>query len=550
MNLLSSILNLSLPDEVKEFITSQSQRITRLLSELFSMGKELEKTKEKLLDAEAEIRRLKKLPPKPDLKPSNLDKDTPKGNGEKKNSTKERKRGKTGKKGKLKIHEQKVVELVDVPEDWELVGYSTYVVQDMLIRANNIEYQREIWRSPRGEEQMASLPEHLQGKQFGMTLRAYVVHQYYECGASQNIIWQSLQDFGVQISTGQINAILNKNNEAFHKEKEGLLSKAKDLGEELRTDDTGARHKFKNGYCNCINSDLFTYFETSFSKSRINFLEILRQDRTDYVLNETALDYMIAQALPLKYLRVFQYELKQSETDTAKVFSDKVALDLYLTDLAFTATNAVRTITEALLIGTLIDSGFSPDTLIHSDGARQFDVFIHSLCWKHAERPLLKLHAYTEEHEQLLDTKMTAFWQLYQDLKAFKLNPLPDKIPLLEQQFEDLCQAVGNFSPLNQVLEELKKKKEKLLRVLQRPETSLHNNTSERDIREYAKRRKTSAGTRSQQGRKARDTFLSLKKTCRKLGISFWEYLIDRLHRSEQIPMLYDIMQTRKFTTD
>ena len=88
------------------------------------------------------------------------------------------------------------------------------------------------------------------------------------------------------------------------------------------------------------------------------------------------------------------------------------------------------------------------------------------------------------------------------------------------------------------------------LRVLQRPETSLHNNDSERDIREYVKRRKTSAGTRSENGRKARDTFLSLKKTCRKLSISFWEYLMDRLNRTNNIPMLYDIMQQRKFQMD
>lgn len=548
MQIISSILEMSLPREVKEFIRTQRDRITDLLTELFSMSEELEDTKEKLSKAEAEIKRLKKLPGKPKLKPSKLDEEKPSGKGTK--GKKKGKEGKKRKKGKLEIHEQKVVELAGVPSDWELVGYSTYVVQDMLIRGNNIEYQREVWRSPLGEEVTAKLPAELQGKQFGMTLRAYVIHQYYECGASQIIIWQSLQDFGVQISTGQINAILNEDKEAFHAEKKGLLSKAIELGEELRTDDTGARHNFKNGYCNCINSDLFTYFETTFTKSRINFLEILRQDRTAYILNEAALDYMISQDLSPKYLRVFQHELEQGKSNSVKVFSDKVELDTYLAELAFTAKNAVKTITEALLIGTLIDSGLSLDTLIHSDGARQFDVFIHSLCWKHAERPLLKLHAYTQEHQQLLDTKMTAFWQLYQDLKAFKLNPLPDKIPVLELQFDNLCLAVGNFSPLNQVLEELKKKKEKLLRVLERPETSLHNNDSERDIREYAKRRKTSAGTRSEQGRKARDTFLSLKKTCRKLGISFWEYLIDRLHRSEQIPMLYDIMQTRKFAAD
>ena len=48
-------------------------------------------------------------------------------------------------------------------------------------------------------------------------------------------------------------------------------------------------------------------------------------------------------------------------------------------------------------------------------------------------------------------------------------------------------------------------------------------------VREYVKKRKVSGSTRSDLGRRCRDTFTSLKKTCRKLGISFWEYLNDRV---------------------
>ena len=74
-----------------------------------------------------------------------------------------------------------------------------------------------------------------------------------------------------------------------------------------------------------------------------------------------------------------------------------------------------------------------------------------------------------------------------------------------------------------------------MLVVLDRPEVPLHNNGSEREIREYVKKRKISASTRSEAGRKARDTFMSLKKTCRKLGLSFWHYLHDRLTGAQQI---------------
>ncbi len=47
-----------------------------------------------------------------------------------------------------------------------------------------------------------------------------------------------------------------------------------------------------------------------------------------------------------------------------------------------------------------------------------------------------------------------------------------------------------------------------------------------------------SGSTRSDNGRRCRDTFASLKKTCRKLGVSFWEYLTDRVGGKNLIPTL------------
>ncbi len=56
-------------------------------------------------------------------------------------------------------------------------------------------------------------------------------------------------------------------------------------------------------------------------------------------------------------------------------------------------------------------------------------------------------------------------------------------------------------------------------------------------IREYARLRKISGGPRSDTGRRCRDTFLSLNKTCRKLGVSFQSYLRDRLRGTGEIPL-------------
>ncbi len=94
------------------------------------------------------------------------------------------------------------------------------------------------------------MPDHLENTHFGAMLKAYVIHQYFECAVTQPLILSSLRDYGVDISSGQTNAILAENKDRFHSEKADLLSKGIEIGEELRTDDTGARHEFKNGYCN------------------------------------------------------------------------------------------------------------------------------------------------------------------------------------------------------------------------------------------------------------------------------------------------------------
>ena len=87
--------------------------------------------------------------------------------------------------------------------------------------------------------------------------------------------------------------------------------------------------------------------------------------------------------------------------------------------------------------------------------------------------------------------------------------------------------------------------KPELLLVLDRPEIPLHNNTSERDIRDIVKKRNISGSTRSDLGRLCRDTFASLKKTCRKLGVGFWSYLSDRLSGHSLISWLPNLMRQR-----
>jgi hypothetical protein len=101
-----------------------------------------------------------------------------------------------------------------------------------------------------------------------------------------------------------------------------------------------------------------------------------------------------------------------------------------------------------------------------------------------------------------------------------------------------MCHTQTAYATLNQVLKRLESNQHELLRVLDKPYLPLHNNLSERDIRDYVKKRKISGSTRSDDGRNCRDTFASLKKTCLKHGISFWHFLKDRLLGEQKIPPL------------
>ena len=78
---------------------------------------------------------------------------------------------------------------------------------------------------------------------------------------------------------------------------------------------------------------------------------------------------------------------------------------------------------------------------------------------------------------------------------------------------------------------------------MERPEITLNNNISENDIRIMAQKRKVHGGTRRENGQKSRDTFIFLMKTCRKLGISFYNYLYDRITNKNEILPLHSIMQ-------
>jgi hypothetical protein len=397
-----------------------------------------------------------------------------------------------------------------------------------------------MWETPDGQTLKGVLPEDVRavGGHFSPVLVSYVQHQYQHGQVPQNLIVEQLVDIGVDISEGQVNRILVETKDAFHEEKEALLEVGLEVSPYIHVDDTGARHKGRNGYCTHIGNAYFAYFASTASKSRINFLSILRAGHTDYVLDASALAYMDQQKLPKTVLK--QLEMVGDTTvanDTA--WSDK------LREWGIFKARHVRIVTEGALLGSVLSHGIHPNLAVISDDAGQFDVLVHALCWIHAERLLAKLIGINDDQRAALEAKRTEVWELYRALKAYKNGPSPSLKQQLSARFDAIFHDKTCFSSLNHALVRLHRNKAELLLVLERPDIPLHNNLSENDIREYVTRRKRSGSTRSDLGRRCRDTFASLKKTCRKLGISFWEYLIDRNSGSNTIPLLPELVRQR-----
>ena len=138
-------------------------------------------------------------------------------------------------------------------------------------------------------------------------------------------------------------------------------------------------------------------------------------------------------------------------------------------------------------------------------------------------------------------------WWFYADLKLYKDDPTPARRTALRARFERIFGRVTGFTELDDTVARIQANKDELLRVLDRPEIPLHTNGSENDIRGFVTKRRISGETRSAAGKQARDTFLSLLKTCSKLAVSFWDYLGARLKIPETDPVswLPDLIRQR-----
>ena len=187
-----------------------------------------------------------------------------------------------------------------------------------MLSVHAVRYLRERWVTPDGKTIIAPLPDGTRGH-FGPDLRCFVLMQHHQGQTTLPRLAMLLQSVCVAISKREIQRLLTEDQDSFLAENRDVLRAGLQTSPWISVDDTGARHQAQNGYCTQIGNEQFTWFGTRSSKSRLNFLDLLRAGLTRFVLNAAAFDDMRSRALSAPLITRLD---EQPQT----VFADQAAI--------------------------------------------------------------------------------------------------------------------------------------------------------------------------------------------------------------------------------
>ena len=423
-----------------------------------------------------EVARLKGLPPRPPSRPSGMEQATQPGAGGKDEKRPKLPRG--VKRDAQAITAERVLK-VAVPAGSRFKGYEDILVRDLRLSAEVIRYRRERWLLPSGKTVVADLPAGIVGG-FGPELRRFVLALHAQGQVTTERLVALLNGIGVEISKRQVVRLLAEPLDTFVAEDQEVLRAGLATARWITVDDTAARHARKDGFTTQVGDGRFTVFRTSPSKSREAFLSLLRAGHTDYVVNAAALDYMRGYSLSGQVVA-------RLDAHPVKRFADTSAWTAHLARLGIdhlaVTPDPVQVATEGALWGAVCHHGLLAEAVIVSDGAGQFRVGLHALCWVHAERLVHKLVPATPEQRRAVEVTRSLIWWFYADLKAWARDPCPRRATALRARFDRIFRRQTDYTTLDRLLARLHRRKSELLRVLERPEIPLHTNGSENDIR-------------------------------------------------------------------
>ena len=539
--LISSLLKTINPkliadDSVRQMV----ELLLNLIEELNSKVIELTTENQRLKD---EINRQLKEQGKPDIKakkPRGFDKKNYSSETERKTP---KKHSKGRKKENIKIDRERILEYPQdqLPADAEFKGYEEVVVQDIKLSTDNILFRKQKYYSASERKTyLAPLPAGYEGE-FGPGVKALVISLYYGGNMTQGKLLEFLEDTGISISCGHLSNLLIKNYSDFAEEKSEVYRSGLASSPWQNFDQTGARVAGVNYTTNVVCNPFYTVYFTSPQKDRLTVLKGLQDDKElEFIFNQESYELLKGFGLANKWQNCLQL-FPQETVLNSRQFND--LLEQYLPQLG--SQHRSRIMEAAAIAFYHQQTNWPVVRTLVCDDAPQFKLLTEdlALCWVHEGRHYKKLNPMFAYHQKLLENFLNDFWDYYRKLLAYKDSPSAESAAELRTEF---CQMFGSASGYQQ-LDERKgltaAKISELLLVLEHPELPLHNNPAELAARTMVQRRSISYGTQTAEGTKAWDTFMSLVTTTRKLGISFFEYVRDRLKGTGTIPSLATIIR-------
>lgn len=491
-----------------------------------------------------EINRLKGEQGKPTFKPRGGSQ-APKDHSSERERRTEKPWTKGAKNAGLKIDRTEVAETTPpgLPEDAEFKGYDEVLIQDIVFRTDNVLFRRKKWYSASERKTyVAPLPTGYEGA-FGPGIKTLVLVLYHRTGTSEPAISDLLADRGIQISAGQVSNLLTQKLEPFHAERAEVVEAGLGSTTYQHIDDTKTPVNGVGQHCVVVCNPLFSAYATVEKKDRQSVIDVLRGGRPRcYLLNETALELvalMGLSAIRQVQLATLPHDVPWSETELMGL------LDTHLAGLGKTQT---RWILDALSIAAYRGDPDWPvlKTLI-CDDAPQWTLItdLLSLCWVHEGRHFKKMTPFFTHHKLILEKFQTQFWDYYRELRAYRAHPTNEDATRLSAAFDELFSTETGYAAVDQRLPLIRAKKANLLLVLDYPELELHNNPAELVARARVRKRDVSFGPRSKAGVRAWDTFMTLAATAKKLDVSFFHYITDRITGRAEIPRLADLISQR-----
>jgi Transposase IS66 family len=520
-------------------------RLLNLVEKLAMEVRTLQEENQRLRDENA---RLKGEKGKPDIKAN-----TPKPPSADYSSERERHTpkawSKSGKTAKIHIDREQTLRIdpASLPPDARFKGYEDVIVQDVIFNSDNVLFRKEKYYSrSEGRSYLAETPQGYEG-QFGPGIKSLAIVLYFGSNMSEPKIAGLLGSIGVAISGGEVSNLLIKEQGAFHQEKDALYQAGLGSTPYQHLDQTGTRVGGVNQHCQIVCNPLYTVYRTTETKDRMSVLDTLRNGRPRcYLLNEETLEHLDGTQISKVAVQRARNALPWRETlDEPTV---KALLDEQLSPLG---PQQRRWVLDAMAVAAYHEeTGFPVVRMLLCDGAPQFTWVTEelSLCWVHEGRHYKMLTPYVAHHRELLEDFQGEFWAYYRELLTYREAPSPVEAARLSVKFDSLFATVTGYQPLDATIAKTRDKKGSLLKVLSHPEIELHNNPAELGARARVRKRDVSFGPRTPDGARAWDTFMSLAETARKLGVSFFDYVHDRILGTNLIPRLDDLLIERAAT--